>query len=106
MRACIVLRSTLAVVIALLLGSPAHAGDEALEAALQRYEDCHWAQAFDGLSRLADAGDPRSARIAALMSRHGPRLYGQSFATEPARLAQWQVLAARAHVPVHLAGAR
>lgn len=49
------------------------------EAALAEYERNHWPQAYEALTRLADEGHPEAARIALLMRRYGPALYGREF---------------------------
>jgi len=60
-----------------------------LRVAMHAYEACRWTQAFAQFALLADAGDPAAARIAAMMARQGPRLFGQSFEADPRRLARW-----------------
>ncbi|MBL8325691.1 MAG: hypothetical protein JNJ89_12120 [Rubrivivax sp.] len=80
----------LALASAICLALPAQAQPEEFRRALQAYEDCHWPQAFEGFARLADAGDAEAARIAALMARHGPALYGRAFEVQPPRLARWR----------------
>jgi hypothetical protein len=60
---------------------------------LADYELQRFAAAFAALSRLADGGHEEAARVAALMTAHGPRLYGQTFFVERVRLANWLDLA-------------
>ena len=57
--------------------------------AMERYQARDWPQAFETLSTLADAGDAPAARVAALMVREGPELFGQRFDVPPQRLARW-----------------
>ena len=59
------------------------------EAAMEMYETCHWTAAFALLSRLADQGDPRAARLALLMARHGLQLYGTEFPVTALQAAGW-----------------
>jgi len=42
------------------------------------------------LAALADHGDAPAARVAAMMVRQGPQLFGQRFDVSPERLARWQ----------------
>ena len=59
--------------------------------AQQDYERSHWPQAFAAFTLLATQGHADAARVAWLMHRHGPRLYGQHFvltAAQQTRLAQ------------------
>ncbi|MEO6410706.1 MAG: hypothetical protein ABIO45_18405 [Burkholderiaceae bacterium] len=57
-------------------------------------EACHWPQAYAAFARLADAGDPRAARIAVQMHAHGPRLFAQAFEAKTERLERWRDVAA------------
>ncbi len=58
-------------------------------AAMETYEAKMWPEAYAQLSSLADAGDPSAARVAAMMARQGPLLFGQRFEVTPERLARW-----------------
>ncbi len=58
-------------------------------AAMADYQAGRWPEAYQGLAALADAGDPDAARLAALMVRQGPLLYGQRFDASPERQAAW-----------------
>ena len=69
------------------------AADRAFEAAQEAYERSHWAAAYDGFAALADRGHAGAARIALLMVRHGPALYGQAFSAGAQRLQRWSALA-------------
>ena len=57
--------------------------------AMKAYEAQQWPQAYAQLSAAADAGDPAAARVAAMMARQGPLLFGQHFDVSPERLQQW-----------------
>jgi len=69
-----------------------------LRMAMQAYEAQQWPQAYEQLSAAADAGDPGAARVATLMVRQGPLLFGQRFDVSPERLQRWE-LAARGQSP-------
>ncbi|HEX4510676.1 MAG TPA: hypothetical protein VH328_11365 [Burkholderiaceae bacterium] len=58
-------------------------------AAMESYRARQWPQAFEALSELADAGDAHAARVAELMARQGPQLFGHRFDVSPERLARW-----------------
>jgi len=66
--------------------------------AMQAYSVQHYRRAFDGLARLADAGDGEAARIALLMVAHGPRLFSERFDVVSSRRASWLQLAHRNEV--------
>lgn len=71
------------------------AADAAFAQAMADYEQSHWPQAFEALSALADQGHGEAQRIALLMWRHGPQLYGlrlQASAEQRQRWAQGQRL--------------
>jgi hypothetical protein len=63
--------------------------------AMQAFSVQHFRRAFDGLARLADAGDGEAARIALLMVAHGPRLFGERFDVAAPQRARWLDLASR-----------
>jgi hypothetical protein len=56
---------------------------------MEAYEAQQWPQAYAQLSAAADAGDPAAARVAAMMARQGPLLFGQHFDVSPERLQRW-----------------
>ena len=66
--------------------------------AMEAYEAQQWPQAYAQLSAAADAGDPSAARVATMMARQGPLLFGQHFDVSPERLQQWET-AMRGHAP-------
>lgn len=68
-------------------GAPAA---DALAAAHEAYERGHWPQAFAAFAQRADEGHAEAARIALLMHRHGPTLYGQHFDASPYQQLQWR----------------
>ena len=57
--------------------------------AMEAYEAQQWPQAYAQLSAAADAGDPAAARVAAMMARQGPLLFGQHFDVSAERLQRW-----------------
>ena len=57
--------------------------------AMEAYEAQQWPQAYAQLSAAADAGDPAAARVATMMARQGPLLFGQRFDVSPDRLQRW-----------------
>ena len=66
---------------------------------MEAYEAQQWPQAYAQLSAAADAGDPSAARIATLMARQGPLLFGQRFDVSRERLSRWDQ-AMRGHQPM------
>ena len=58
--------------------------------AMEAYEAQQWPQAYAQLSAAADAGDPAAARVATMMARQGPLLFGQRFDVSPERLQRWE----------------
>lgn len=59
------------------------------QVAMQAYEAQQWPQAYAQLSAAADAGDPAAARVATMMARQGPLLFGQHFDVSAERLQRW-----------------
>jgi hypothetical protein len=57
--------------------------------AMEAYEAQQWPQAYAQLSAAADAGDPAAARVATMMARQGPLLFGQRFDVSAERLQRW-----------------
>jgi hypothetical protein len=58
--------------------------------AMEAYEAQQWPQAYAQLSAAADAGDPSAARVASMMARQGPLLFGQRFDVTQDRLVRWE----------------
>ena len=87
-----------AMLAGLALGAPsayAQAVPSTFDDAMHAYSVQHYRLAFDGLARLADAGDGEAARIALLMVAHGPRLFSERFDAPPSQRARWLQLAHR-----------
>lgn len=61
--------------------------------AMDSYERCQWGTAFEQLAALADGGHAESARIALLMARLGPTMYGSRFDTGAQQRERWLTLA-------------
>jgi hypothetical protein len=59
------------------------------QVAMQAYEAQQWPLAYAQLSAAADAGDPAAARVATMMARQGPLLFGQHFDVSAERLQRW-----------------
>jgi hypothetical protein len=96
-----------------LTAATGHAQTEssAFDHAMQAYSVQHYRRAFDGLARLADAGDAEAARIALLMVAHGPRLFGEPFDVTSSQRAlwlehAWRLEVARAAGPARTTSAR
>lgn len=64
------------------------------DAAMRAYEVNHWPQAYAAFAALADQGHAEAARVALLMRRHGPALYGQRFAADDRQVELWSRQAA------------
>jgi hypothetical protein len=72
------------------------------QVAMRAYEAQQWPQAYAQLSAAADAGDPAAARVATMMARQGPLLFGQHFDVSAERLQRWD-LAARGRAALAVA---
>jgi len=78
--------------IALTGAGPRNDGNTAqgrFRMAMQSYDAQQWPQAYAQLSAAADAGDASAARVATMMARQGPLLFGQHFDVSPERLQRW-----------------
>jgi len=58
--------------------------------AMESYQAQQWPQAYEEFAALADGGSASAARVAAMMARQGPQLFGQRFDVSPERLARWE----------------
>jgi len=67
----------------------------AFDRAIEHFAHGRWAEAFEALVPLADAGDREAARIAMLMTTRGPRLFGRSFPASPSQRRHWHAVTAR-----------
>lgn len=101
---------------AALLGATGHAAAQSagqspldasarFEAAMTQYEQCRWPQAYAQLAALADASHPQAARVALLMSRFGPALYGTRLEASAQQRQRWLAAAAAAPQTVARLGA-
>jgi hypothetical protein len=92
------LAPALLVALALLGSVPSRAGEEArpqpvrIEQAHADYEAGRYPKAFAAFTRLADEGDAEAARMAVLMAKHGPWLYGEHFALSASQVWRWTTL--------------
>lgn len=73
-------------------GQTASEADIAFDMAQLAYERSHWPEAYAGFLLLADSGHAEAARIALLMHRYGPRLYGLHFEAGDAQVDRWSRL--------------
>ena len=80
-------------------------GANAMAAAQDEYQACHWQQAFLAFAALADRGDADAARIALAMNRHGKSLYGVDFTVSQTRLQSWLMLQAKLEASTQSSGA-
>jgi hypothetical protein len=71
------------------LRPPAESPAGRFRVAMQAYEAQQWPLAYAQLSAAADEGDASAARVAALMARQGPSLFGQRFDASQERLQRW-----------------
>lgn len=75
----------------------AHAGDPAVERlreqGLLEYDRGHYVAALIHFQHAAEAGDPRSAEILALMYRFGAQLYGDQVAADAGKCAHFAAMA-------------
>ena len=71
------------------MGRHGHAPQGRFRMAMEAYEAQQWPQAYAQLSAAADAGDPAAARVATMMARQGPLLFGQHFDVSAERLQRW-----------------
>lgn len=74
---------------AALSAAPAAAADDGFVAAMHAYDDGRYALAYGRLVSLADAGHPEAARIALMMLRYGPQLYGTQWSATPGQIDRW-----------------
>lgn len=63
--------------------------DDAFVAAMQRYDEGRYALAYGRLVALADAGHPEAARVALMMLRYGPQLFGAAWSATPGQVDRW-----------------
>jgi hypothetical protein len=88
---------SLALALGAALSLPAHAQatadrDAAFAAATQEYRAQHYAGAYGRFVRLADQGHAEAARIAWMMYRDGPVLFGTQWYASTPQLEAWSKL--------------
>jgi hypothetical protein len=66
--------------------------DAAFNDAMEQYREGRSSAAYGRFARLADQGHAEAARIALLMFRHGPKLYGHDWGASQPQLRQWMKL--------------
>jgi len=62
-----------------------------LRAAMETYQTQAWPEAMRSSRRWPTPAIRRPARVAAMMARQGPLLFGQRFDVSPERLARWDL---------------
>ena len=62
---------------------------QAFARALSLFEAGEWGAAFAGLRPLADRGHPQAARLALLLARRGPVLFGGRYAATAHQRRHW-----------------
>lgn len=65
-------------------------GEVVFADALQLYRHGHFDAAYERFVHLADTGHAESARIALVMLRHGPDLYGSQWSATPDQVGAWE----------------
>ena len=65
-------------------------GEVVFADALQLYRHGRFSAAYERFMHLADTGHGESARIALVMLRHGPDLYGSAWTATPAQVGAWE----------------
>lgn len=71
----------------------AAAEDDRFVEAMRLYHDGRYAASYGRLVELADRGDAEAARIALLMVRYGPQLYGSQWSASGFQIERWLSLA-------------
>lgn len=84
--------ATLSVAFAPGTAPAAPAGAAGFDVGMLAYEVNHWPQAYAAFAAAADQGHAESARLALLMWRYGPTLYGQRFPAEERQIERWSRL--------------
>lgn len=82
---------------AVLAAAPSAAADtdDAFVAAMRAYDAGRYAFAYGRLAALADAGHPEAARVALMMLRFGPRLYGSEWSASTGQIDRWLAAATK-----------
>ena len=76
-----------------LVPATAATPDDRVVAAMELYHEGRYAAAYGRLAKIADDGVPEAARIALLMVRYGPELYGSHWSATSQQIERWQHLA-------------
>ncbi len=88
--------------IALASAMPASAAsdEERFAEAMALYRDGRYSAAYGHFAKLADGGHADAARIALLMVRFGPQLYGVPWSASPYQVARWADRASASRPPL------
>ena len=78
--------------LSMLCGTAAHA-DTNMAEAMEHYRNGHVSAAYGRFAELADRGDAEAARIALMMLRYGPQLYGHEWGASQPQIERWTELA-------------
>jgi hypothetical protein len=74
--------------------------ETAFEEAMTHYKQGKWSGAYGRFAALADHGHAEAARIALLMLRHGPQMYGSDWGASQPQINQWTKLAVQSLEPL------
>lgn len=90
-----ILIATYALLSAAFAAYPAKPADPhyMFQQALEEYKAGRATSAYGKFMTLADAGDPEAARIALIMLRHGPEMYGTAWGASQPQIDHWILLA-------------
>lgn len=77
--------------------------DTAFTAAMTKYKQGQWPNAYGRFAALADHGHPEAARIALIMLRHGVTMYGSDWGATQPQIEQWTKLAFQPMEPLQSA---
>ena len=88
--------------IALATAMPAAAAsdEEGFADAMALYRDGRYSTAYGHFAKLADGGHADAARIALLMVRFGPQLYGVLWSASAYQVARWADFASASQAPL------
>jgi hypothetical protein len=76
--------------------------ETAFTAAMTKYKQGQWPNAYGRFVALADHGHPEAARIALIMLRHGVKMYGSDWGASPTQIEQWTKLAFQPMEPLQI----
>lgn len=80
---------------ALLPSAQADGVETSFSQAMAQCRQGHWSAAYGRFASLADQGDVEAARIALLMLRYGPQMYGVQWSASQPQIELWSQLASQ-----------